>query len=247
MVDAKNLGSPFGMKTATTVWMGQHQKFDFILNDLNFEKNRLCTGLQIIFRALVLFWMTLKAILAFRIVSTCGQPRMIHELVRDPQDMDHKLSNLDMMRNLAIKFEKGFVTAKKAMSSNQALLGRNSGSSDSTSKLTLADREDNDSLRHQFNLIKSPTEKESFRRYIFLIHFDWSKSLIKLKLNKAILSSGIRPSSWPFFRNRFKKLWLGEKGRRSDNCWKSAQTSHVFFMLIILNSLKYAWNLRKSM
>ena len=93
MVDAKNLGSPFGMKTATTVWMGQHQKFDFILNDLNFEKNRLCTGLQIIFRALVLFWMTLKAILAFRIVSTCGQPRMIHELVRDPQDMDHKLSD----------------------------------------------------------------------------------------------------------------------------------------------------------
>ena len=55
MVDAKNLGSPFGMKTATTVWMGQHQKFDFILNDLNFEKNRLCTGFQIIFRALVLF------------------------------------------------------------------------------------------------------------------------------------------------------------------------------------------------
>jgi len=103
---------------------------------------------------------------------TCGQPRIIHELVRDPQDMDHKLSDLDMMRNLAIKFEKGFVTAKKAMSSNQALLGRNSGSSDSTSKLTLADREDNDSLRHQFNLIKSPTEKESFRRYIFLIHFD---------------------------------------------------------------------------
>ena len=154
---------------------------------------------------------------------------------------------LDMMRNLAIKFEKGFVTAKKAMSSNQALLGRNSGSSDSTSKLTLADREDNDSLRHQFNLIKSPTEKESFRRYIFFIRFDCSKSLIKLKLNKAILSSGIRPSSWPFFRNRFKQLWLGEKGRRSDNCWKSAQTSHGFFMLIILNSLKYAWNLRKSM
>lgn len=70
-----------------------------------------------------------------------------------------------MMRNVAIKFEKGFVTAKKAMSSNQALLGRNSGSSDSTSKLNLEDREDNDSLRHQFNLIKSPTEKESFKRY----------------------------------------------------------------------------------
>ena len=48
MVDAKNLGSPFGMKTATTVWMGQHQKFDFILNDLNFEKNRLCTGMSLV-------------------------------------------------------------------------------------------------------------------------------------------------------------------------------------------------------
>lgn len=24
---------------------------------------------------------------------TCGQPRIIHELVRDPQDMDHKLSD----------------------------------------------------------------------------------------------------------------------------------------------------------
>ena len=70
-----------------------------------------------------------------------------------------------MMRNLAIKFEKGFVTAKKIMSSNQALLGRSSGS-DSTSKLSLEDREDNDSLRHQFNLIKSPTEKESFGRFI---------------------------------------------------------------------------------
>ena len=44
MADAKNLGSPFAMKIATTVWMGQHQKFDFILNDLDFEKNRLCTG-----------------------------------------------------------------------------------------------------------------------------------------------------------------------------------------------------------
>ena len=69
-----------------------------------------------------------------------------------------------MMRNLAIKFEQGFLTAKKAMSSNQALLGRSSGSTDSTSKLSIEDREDNDSLRHQFNLIKSATEKDRLKR-----------------------------------------------------------------------------------
>ena len=47
MADAKNLGSSFAMKIATTVWMGAHQKFDFILNDLDFEKNRLCTGTKL--------------------------------------------------------------------------------------------------------------------------------------------------------------------------------------------------------
>ena len=47
MADAKNLGSSFAMKIATTVWMGAHQKFDFILNDLDFEKNRLCTGMKL--------------------------------------------------------------------------------------------------------------------------------------------------------------------------------------------------------
>ena len=68
------------------------------------------------------------------------------------------------MRNLAIKFENGFLTAKKAMSSNQALLGRSTASTDSTSKLSIEDREDNESLRHQFNLIKSATEKDRLTR-----------------------------------------------------------------------------------
>ena len=70
----------------------------------------------------------------------------------------------DMMRNLSIKFENGFLTAKKAMSSNQALLGRSTASTDSTSKLSIEDRQDNESLRHQFNLIKSATEKDSLTR-----------------------------------------------------------------------------------
>ena len=70
----------------------------------------------------------------------------------------------DMMRNMAIKFENGFLTAKKAMSSNQALLGRSTASTDSTSKLSIEDREDNESLRHQFNLIKSATEKDRLTR-----------------------------------------------------------------------------------
>ena len=92
MVDAKNLGSPFGMKTATTVWMGQHQKFDFILNDLNFEKNRLCTGLQLSWRTQ---WHNLELFLVKlpQIVTPWGQPQMAHLFLSNHFRYDEKCSD----------------------------------------------------------------------------------------------------------------------------------------------------------
>ena len=47
-INSQNVGSGFIIKPSTMVWMGQHQKFDFIAKDFDFEKNRLCTGSSII-------------------------------------------------------------------------------------------------------------------------------------------------------------------------------------------------------
>ena len=43
-MNSQNVGSGYIIKPSTMVWMGQHQKFDFIAKDFDFEKNRLCTG-----------------------------------------------------------------------------------------------------------------------------------------------------------------------------------------------------------
>ena len=64
------------------------------------------------------------------------------------------------------------------------------------------------------------------------------------KLYKAILPFGIRPTSWPFFRDCFKQLWLGKKGRRSHNCWKPSEKCHGFLIVIIFTSLSYAYVMR---
>ena len=48
-MNSQNVGSGYIIKPSTMVWMGQHQKFDFIAKDLDFEKNRLCTGSSITF------------------------------------------------------------------------------------------------------------------------------------------------------------------------------------------------------
>ena len=42
--NSQNAGSGYIMKPPSMVWMGRHQRFDFITKDLNFHKNRLCTG-----------------------------------------------------------------------------------------------------------------------------------------------------------------------------------------------------------
>ena len=47
-INSQNVGSGYIIKPSTMVWMGQHQKFDFIAKDFDFEKNRLCTGSSII-------------------------------------------------------------------------------------------------------------------------------------------------------------------------------------------------------
>ena len=47
-MNSQTVGSGYILKPSTMIWMGKHQKFDFVAEDLDFEKNRLCTGFHIL-------------------------------------------------------------------------------------------------------------------------------------------------------------------------------------------------------